>query len=967
MDSKYYQKSNTMIKILTIDDIYDNLIVSNALLEEAFPDAQLFVAQSGRKGIELCFSEKPDVVLLDIVMPIMDGYEVCKTIKSDEALKHIPVIMVTASRVDKASRVKSLEVGADAFLTKPLDESELKAQVRAMLKIKEAEERKLLEKEHLERLVLERTLALEKELTEHKRTEVALRESETLFRLSFDLAPSGAAIASLDHRFLRVNEVLCKMTGYSAEELTQLTYLDITYPDDIDLNKRLANQIATGAINQYNFEKRYIRKDGNIIWVLISSRVVKDEAGTPLYALGTVQDITDRKNADLALKKSEQQLATLVSNLPGLVYRCKNDKDWTMEYLSDGCLAVTGYTPEELLFNKKKSFNEIIHPNYREELWNRWKLTLNFKITFEESYQIIHKDGSLRWVWERGQGVFSEDNKLLYLEGFIQDITSQKQADEALKESEDKFRTLAESAPFAIMIYQDDYWVYANQAASKICGFSVEELYQMYFWEFIEPEFKETIIQAGRAREISKEDDNSFEFKIVAKGGSQKWVYLTGSSIIYRGRPAGIISVVDITERKRAEEIQKVMYAISNAVILTKDIKGLIGYIRKQLSSLIDTTNFAVAFYNEQTGMLTSPYFEDEKDDIAAWPLEKSLTGYVIKQNKPMLLTKHDIIELELKGEVREIGSMCEIWLGVPMYIENKVIGAFVLQSYTNPLAYTESDLEMLDFISHQISISIQRKQDIQNLRIALSKAEESDRLKTAFLSNMSHEIRTPMNGILGFSNLLDDDYLSSEERSQYIKIINHNGKHLLSIINDIVDIAKIDSNQLPINKDWFYLNYLLDELLVSYNNEKLTHHKDEVSFILDKGFEDHQSKIFTDDIRLRQILYNLLGNALKFTKEGFIKFGYSQQDDKLCFFVQDTGKGVAKEKQSIIFERFRQEEETYTRQFGGTGLGLTISKGLVELLGGEMWLVSDEAQGATFFFTLPIQKPDIESNELDN
>jgi signal transduction histidine kinase len=356
--------------------------------------------------------------------------------------------------------------------------------------------------------------------------------------------------------------------------------------------------------------------------------------------------------------------------------------------------------------------------------------------------------------------------------------------------------------------------------------------------------------------------------------------------------------------------------------------------------------------------MLSAPYFEDEKDNIDSWPLEKSLTGYVIKQNRPLLLTKQHISELEKKGEIVAIGTICEVWLGVPLHIEGKVIGAFVVQSYDNPLAYNEKDLEMLGFISHQISISIQRKQDIQNLRIALSKAEESDRLKTAFLSNMSHEIRTPMNGIIGFSDLLDDDYLTSEERKQYTKIINTNGKHLLSIINDIIDIAKIDSNQLAINNDWFYLNHLLDELLVSYNNEKIIRKKECISFILEKGFEDYQSLILTDDVRLRQILLNLLGNAIKFTKEGFIKFGYSLQNNKLCFFVQDTGKGVAKEKQTIIFERFRQEEESYTRQFGGTGLGLTISKGLVELLGGNMWLVSDEGKGATFFFTIPYNIP---------
>ncbi len=829
-----------MVKILTIDDIHENLIVANALLEEAFPEAQLLTASNGKQGIKLCFSEKPDVILLDIMMPGMNGYEVCKKMKADEDLKRIPVIMITATRIDKEGKIKALEAGADAFLTAPLDASELTAQIRAMLRIKEAEERKLNEKRQLESLVYERTKALEKELAEHKHTEDALR-------------------------------------------------------------------------------------------------------------------------------KSEQTISNLISNLPGFVYQCKNDKNRTMVYLSNGCLSITGYSPAELLNNKLRPYNDVIHSDYRDLLWDKWQHCLSLKTPLEEVYQITHKGGAIRWVWERGQGVFSDKNELLYLEGFIQDITSSKNAEEALKESEDKFRTLAESAPFAIMIYQDDYWVYINQAGEKICGYTNEEISKMHFWDFIEDDFKEIVKQKGKRRQKGKEEDASYEFKIITKENLQKWVFITSSSIIYRGRPAGILSLADITERKYADEIQKVIFAISNAVIVTKDLKELVLFIREQLSSLIDTTNFSVTLYDEGSSMLSSPFSENEKDIITSWPLEKSLTGYVIKQNRSMLLTKQQIHELEKLGEVEPIETICEIWLGVPLNIDEKVIGAFVVQSYNDPSAFTEKNLEMLDFISHQISISIQRKQYIENLRIALSKAEESDRLKTAFLSNMSHEIRTPMNGILGFSDLLDDESLSYEERKQYTRIINNNGKHLLSIINDIIDIAKIDSNQLAINYDWLNLNYLLDDLLVSYNNEKIVYQKENITFILNKEFENYHSLILTDEVRLRQILLNLLGNALKFTKKGFIKFGYLLQNDQLCFFVQDTGKGIPKEKQSIIFERFRQEEETYTRQFGGTGLGLTISKGLVELLGGKLWLNSDEGKGTTFFFTIPYNKPDADALSFDS
>jgi PAS domain S-box-containing protein len=246
-----------------------------------------------------------------------------------------------------------------------------------------------------------------------------------------------------------------------------------------------------------------------------------------------------------------------------------------------------------------------------------------------------------------------------------------------------------------------------------------------------------------------------------------------------------------------------------------------------------------------------------------------------------------------------------------------------------------------------------ERKNFETSLRIAKEMAEESDRLKTAFLANMSHEIRTPMNGILGFSELLNDDSLDHTERQKFVNVISENSRHLLGVINDIIDISKIDCNQLSINRVPFNLNRLMDEVLMTYQNEKTIKNKDQLDIVMNKSLSDNNCFIISDDIRLRQILYNLIGNALKFTNKGFIKFEYLLKDNKLQFMVQDTGKGISHEKQSIVFERFRQEEETYTRYFGGSGLGLSISKGLAELLGGRLWLESENGKGATFFFTI--------------
>ncbi|MEI6089938.1 MAG: ATP-binding protein [bacterium] len=248
------------------------------------------------------------------------------------------------------------------------------------------------------------------------------------------------------------------------------------------------------------------------------------------------------------------------------------------------------------------------------------------------------------------------------------------------------------------------------------------------------------------------------------------------------------------------------------------------------------------------------------------------------------------------------------------------------------------------------------RKIAENELILAKEKAQESDRLKTAFLANMSHEIRTPMNAILGFSKLLEED-LTKEEQQEYIDIIRLKGNDLMSIIDDVIDISKISCGQLAPVNSWFNFNYLIEELYKFYEHEKVLKEKNSITFKTSTPLPSDLSILNTDYIRLKQVFTNLIGNALKFTTTGEISFGYEYHTSYLSFFVSDTGKGIAQDKISIIFERFRQEEENYTRKFGGTGLGLTISKGLVELLGGEIFVESEEGKGSKFIFTIPYQQ----------
>lgn len=248
-----------------------------------------------------------------------------------------------------------------------------------------------------------------------------------------------------------------------------------------------------------------------------------------------------------------------------------------------------------------------------------------------------------------------------------------------------------------------------------------------------------------------------------------------------------------------------------------------------------------------------------------------------------------------------------------------------------------------------------ERKEMEHQYELARSKAEEADKLKTAFLANMSHEIRTPMNAIIGFSDLLLNDKIKDEERKEYLKLILKSGNTLIKIIDDIIDISKIESKQIKIITSQFKISKLMEELF-SVFDEFLRKEKKDISLLMNIDEDDADMVMVTDLQRLKQVFYNLLSNAIKFTSQGSIEFGFKPVDDlHAYFYVKDSGIGIPAEKQDHIFERFMQVEDTYTKEYGGTGLGLAITKDMVDLMDGNIWVESESGKGTTFHIILPV------------
>lgn len=534
-----------------------------------------------------------------------------------------------------------------------------------------------------------------------------------------------------------------------------------------------------------------------------------------------------------------------------------------------------------------------------------------------------------------------------------------KKAREALVQSEEKFRLLVENAPVGVSITNlDGEFQTANRAYCDIIGYSESELLNMTFMELTVKELKEKTVRIMHELIDEKIEKARIVKQYMRKDG--KIIDVVLHSTVKRdekGKPEYLIGILqDITETKKDERIRSVIYNIANATDKAQDLNEFIAIVKDELSKVIDTKNFYVAFYEKETDTFSLPFIEDEKDKFTSFPAGKTLTGYVKKTKKSLFATKDIIKELERLGEIDLIGTESEIWLGIPLLIKGEITGVLVVQSYEDKYVYKVSDINMLEIVSHQISASIERKKAELDLKEALRKAKESDRLKSAFLSTISHELRTPLNAILGFSEIINED-MQKDEIVESVKLINKSGQLLFETIEDILEVTDIESGKSRTIKEEFPVDQVLRELYPEIKSIREKENKQHLEIKYCPPPEGNKITINTNKSKFKKILILFLKNAFKFTEKGFVEYGFKPEHDKIVFYVKDTGIGISEDKQEIIFEKFRQVDDSDTRKHGGVGLGLTLVEKLTELLNGKIWFDSETGKGSVFYFSLPYGK----------
>ncbi len=683
------------------------------------------------------------------------------------------------------------------------------------------------------------------------------------------------------------------------------------------------------------------------------------------------------------MQSTTMDMQTLVANLPGIVYRFTYDDPLGTLFLSDNFEDLSGFSAKP--FRKgERSFEALIFEDDLPYVKRKLREAIREQKPYELEYRVRCANGATCWVDDKGKPVFDEQGEVKWLDGFIMDITARKEAQQEARSNDFRFRNLVANLPG--IVYRCTYdkkWdtLYMSDSFVDLCGYSVEEFRKRTrsYWEIIIKEDIPHIKKVVQAA-VRKQEPYEMEYRVYHDNGSVRWVYDQGRPVFDENGLVRFLDGVmfDITQRKKMEteltqyqsqleqlvtdrtrrlEIMALLSGQLNEIV---DLDNLLDGFVQQLQTGLDYDHVQIFLLDKQTNELNLLAWAGECDTENETEAQRIKVGQgiigTVARNSQAILCNNTRLERRFIPNPRFAAAKSELAVPLRRSTETgwqQVIGVLDVQS--NRLNhFVAEDEALVQSIADQAAIAVDNARLLREMKNTVEQLKQVDRLKSEFLTTMSHELRTPLNSILGFSDLLLEELsgpLPPPVRRD-VEVIHSTGQHLLAIINDVLDISKIEAGMIEIVPNPCNLLELMEDVSATARllaKDKPVEVRSEIA--------ESPPTVLIDQDRIKQVLFNLIENAVEFTQAGevVIKVALYQESEQLRFMVQDTGPGIPEEKQAEIFERFSQVDMSSTREHGGTGLGLTICKQLVELHDGEIGVDSQVGQGSEFWFILPL------------
>ncbi len=731
--------------------------------------------------------------------------------------------------------------------------------------------------------------------------------------------PNGIFFYNTELVITDLNDILCKLINSSRETLQGMNMNELV---DNSILPALKNSIQG---SETLYEGKYTSTTNNLtFYISLKCAPIYNKKNQICGGIGILDDLSQKHQVEAELKKSELRYKDLVEKINDVIFSINTNDICT--YVSPIISLLLGYSSEELIGTKLTDIIHINHQNTFIEAIHNVKAGR----TIISEIKVKEKEGGYRWIRTSIRAVFNDDGEFTGIHGVAQDIEDTKKAIHSLRRNEEQLRLIATN--ISDIIYEwnpinDKLIWHGNPTVIDPSLINIKYLKDML--PLIHKDDREKLYRNWK-HSINTQSAWKDEFRLITK--DDKITYLHGLGIVQKlnnDNYNAFGTLTDITKEKQLLlNLKETNITLKENILKTKSILSATPDVMFILNKKGDVVDFHSN--SKDDAMLRNQFFlnrnvksflEPEVADSVMQIIEKVLKTNQLIQKK---------YEITLLDKIR--------------VLEARMV-------YLDP--------------EHTISIvrdiSLREKAE-KDLIAAKELAEESDRLKSSFLANMSHEIRTPMNGIIGFAELLKQNTMNPEDRDYYTSVIVKSGHQLLEIINDVLEISKIETGQINLKLELFNVNMLIKSIIDNFIIIAKEHNN---TFSVNLDLPDKSAVIYSDPGKVRQIFTNIISNANKFTLNGNIEVGYSFKDNKenshILFYVKDDGIGIAQDEQKKIFERFAQANENITRLHGGTGLGLAISKSLTELLGGTIWVESELNKGSSFYFSIPFEKTVVE------